>query len=49
MSSFHNIVRVIASFVEPVPVHIKWPNDTLINNEKVAGIIIEACEDYKVK
>jgi BirA family biotin operon repressor/biotin-[acetyl-CoA-carboxylase] ligase len=41
------VVRVLATFLpKSCPLHIKWPNDILIEGRKVCGILAETRSDY---
>lgn len=36
------LLRVLGSIVEPTRISFKWPNDVLIDNRKISGILIES-------
>ena len=38
------LARAVERFV-PVPARLKWPNDVLVNERKIAGILIESAMD----
>lgn len=35
------VARFVSSHLPSVPVSVKWPNDIYVNNQKIAGILIE--------
>ena len=37
--------RTVERFLPGVPVRIKWPNDVMIDQRKIAGVLIEAVKD----
>jgi len=46
-SHIHSILHPLKSFTNYFPkVTVKWPNDILVNQEKVSGILIEKEKDY---
>lgn len=38
----------ISSFFTDLPIGLKWPNDLLINHQKISGILLEAKRDFLV-
>lgn len=46
--SFVIAVALGAAISDHTPYHLKWPNDVLINDNKLAGILIEAGDDYVI-
>ena len=37
--------RTIKNFISNHKIQIKWPNDILVNNEKISGILFERADD----
>jgi BirA family transcriptional regulator, biotin operon repressor / biotin---[acetyl-CoA-carboxylase] ligase len=37
-----SVAQAIDHFVDPAHVHLKWPNDVLINGRKTSGILLES-------
>lgn len=40
------VSRVLETYLEKECIQIKWPNDLIVDNKKLAGILVELIQDY---